>query len=215
MRREGVQVLSHLKTRNGDVREHPPPHAALCPPPLVAVPRWWSGVASQMIRSNRQALPPLLPASFLAKSSTSMENTIFISSLSHTGRQDASGGGGGRGRGRRTENARERARRRREEQDEERQRDSSFSPLPDRSQYAGVSADSQYFVTLQTRLIARHLATAAQSPWAGRSLAPRKCSGSNCDVCVCAFLVKPDSPHPPPDTHTHTIATQRNAFMAA
>ena len=45
-----------------------------------------------MIRNNRQALPPLLPTSF-CQESTSMENTIIISSLHHTGRQNAGGGG--------------------------------------------------------------------------------------------------------------------------
>lgn len=45
-----------------------------------------------MIRKHRQALPPLLPTSF-CQESTSMENTIIISSLHHTGKQNSSGGG--------------------------------------------------------------------------------------------------------------------------
>lgn len=85
--------IAPFETRNGYVSGHPdfilPPSPRPSSP--VRMPCWYTGVASQMISNNRQALPPLLPTSF-CQESTSMENTIIISSLHHTGRQNASRG---------------------------------------------------------------------------------------------------------------------------
>ena len=85
-----------FKTRNGDVNGHP--RYVLFSTPLWALPALsmcHAGVASQMIRNNRQALPPRLPTSF-CQESTSMENTIIMSSLHHTqgGRMQAEEGKG-------------------------------------------------------------------------------------------------------------------------
>lgn len=65
---------------------HPP---SLLPSRAISVPCWYTGIASQMIRNNRQALPPLLPAAF-CQEPTSMENT-GIAPCATQG--DTSGGG--------------------------------------------------------------------------------------------------------------------------
>ena len=64
MRREWVQVLSHLKPEMQWFAD--PPTTRYSPYSLSLsfqpwAPCWYTAVASQMIRNNRQALPPLLP----------------------------------------------------------------------------------------------------------------------------------------------------------